>query len=94
MTLPINAELAGAIALLVVSIVGALKKALPGLRSRYTVAVTALLSLGIAIAHTACMEGDTSAAGIFRGAMTGLAAWVAAWVGANAARWKAKENGG
>ena len=94
MTLPINAELAGAIALLVVSVVGALKKALPGLRSGYTVATTAVLSLGIAIAHVACMEGDTSAAGIYRGAMTGLTAWVGAWVGASAARWKPKENGG
>ena len=94
MTLPINAELAGAIALLVVSVVGALKKALPGLRSGYTVATTAVLSLSISIAHTACMEGDASAAGIYRGAMTGLAAWIGAWIGASAVRWKPKENGG
>jgi len=92
MMLPINAELAGAIGLLVVSAVGAAKKAVPGLRSGWTVALTAVLSFGIAIAHTVCAERDASASGIYAAVLTGLSAWVAAWLGASAVRWKPKES--
>ncbi len=89
--LPIDIALSGLVGLLVSSVIGVLKKQLPGLRGWLTVSLSGVLCFFIAGGYTFFYKGDCSPKGIYIGAINGVAAFIAAWGGAAAIRWKQKE---